>query len=364
MLTTPFIRSQIKPFSPSAAYDFLFDYRSGDQAVRNNLEVQRLSDNFTAYNQTIESFTLKHTLPANTLQSGAAYRARVRIGSVSGQWSQFSEWVIFWVLDSPTLTIDNIDYANQNRVYSQTVEFSASYSHANSELLSSYRYNLYSSNRQLIQSYSEKFSDGSSPLTQEIAGLQNGELYYIELKTISVNLQETSTGLILVRPFYITPKITSAITVENKADEGAVKVTANIIQIVGRLYDNDGNEIEKDLIEYVDNAKLDMNRPDYAKLVFDKGFETDTENFTMKLWCKNLPASFDRVFLTMLSEYGQLDFKSYNSRIHVLKHINRVSYPSHYVSNEYVFLPDKQFMIYVKSVNGAIDIEIKDGEAI
>lgn len=362
MLATPSISFPIKPFSPSKPYDFIIIYRSGDQAVRNNLVIQRLSDNLTVYDITLESFTLKHTLPANKLQSGVPYKARIRVGSVSGQWSQFSEWVIFWVFDSPTLAIGNIDYANQNRVYGQTVEFTASYTHLNGEMLSSYRFNLYNSNQQLIQSYDERFSNGDSPLTQEVAGLQNGELYYIELKTISVNQQEASTGLILVRPFYITPKITSAITVENKAEEGAVKVTANIIQIVGRLYDANGNEINKDLIEYVDNEKLDMNRIDYVKLVYDKGFDTTTEDFVMKLWCENLPDDFSNVFLTVLSEYGRLDFKLYDNKIHILKHINGVTYPAHYASNDYDFLPNEQFMIYVKSVGGSIDVEVKDGE--
>src|SRR5699024_6002906 len=102
----------------------------------------------------------------------------------------------------------------------------------------------------------------------------------------TVNLQEATTGLILVRPFYIAPVLTSAIGVENIKSEGAIKVTANIIQIIGRLYDQNGIEIAKDDIEYVDDEKLDMNREDYAKLVYDEGFDIDGDDFVLKLWCQ------------------------------------------------------------------------------
>ena len=355
-LTTPYLARPINPFSSEKGYEFPFVYSSGEQMVRNNLVIQKLSNNEIVYDYTIETFTTKHPVSSNVLENGIAYRAKIRVGSVSNQWSQFSDWSIFWVLASPTLFIDNIDYANQNRVYNQTVTFSSTYTHPNGELLQSFRYNLYDSNKRLLQSYKEQFSDGSLPLTQDVAGLSNGGLYYIELRTISVNNQETTTGLILVRPFYIEPRLNSAIGVENTPDEGAVKITANIIQIVGKLYDNNGNILKNESIEYVLNDKIDLNKKYYDKLIFTEGFDTESEDFVLKLWCENIPDNVE--FLRIQASNGYLKFTKYNDMIHIFKYVNGVTYPAHYRSNVFTFESNVQFMLYAKSQSGAIDIKV------
>ncbi|WGT38002.1 hypothetical protein QH639_19570 [Lysinibacillus sp. 1 U-2021] len=355
ILLTPTLY-QVKPFPPTEDVDFSFSYTGGDQAVRNNLVIYRLTDNKKVYDQTIDSFSLKHKLPTNTLVSGVAYKCQLRVGNINNQFSQFSNWVFFWVLENPVITIDNIDYANYNRVYNQTVTFSATYTHSNDEKLQSFRYILYDNNKSLISSFSEGFSDGAYPLTQEITGLTNEVDYYIEVRTISQNQQEYSTGLIKFTPFYITPKLTSAITVENLSIEGAVKVHANIIQIIAKLYDNFGNEIVRNNVQYVDDDKIDLNRLDYGKLVIDEGFKIENDDFVLKLWCENIPD--DKVFLTLYSNFGKIELIKYNDKIHAFSHVYNVRHPAHFVSNELVVLPNQQFMIYMKSQYQLLDLKI------
>lgn len=355
-MTTPSLIKPIKPFTPSESYDFPFTYVSGSQATQNNLIIEEVASSMEVYNSSVASFSLKHPLPVNTLTSGSPYRAKIRVGDANNNFSDFSEWVFFWVLEKPELNINNIDYGNQNRVYSQTVTFTADYTHPNNESLQSFRYNLYDSNKNLLKSFNEKYQDGSLPLEEEVTGLVNGELYYIELKIITVNLQELSTGLILVRPFYTAPVLTSAIGVENIKSEGAIKVTANIIQVIGKLYDQNGIEIAKEDIEYVDNEKLDMNRVDYARLVFDEGFDTDSDEFVLKLWCQNLPDT--EVFMKLFSSYGWLDFRYFNDMIHIYKHQYNVNYPSYYTSNEFSLSVGQGMLIYVKGVYNSFDIKV------
>lgn len=369
MLTTPSMIGNIKPFPPNKEYTFKFDYSSGAQATKNRLEIQRVSDNTVVYNIEKNSFSLNHTIPANTLTAGIFYKVRVKVSSVSGEQSNFSEWNFFYVFSEPLISITNIDYDNQNRVYSQTVEFEAEYSQTENEPLSSYRFIFYDSNKQILNSYPEKFDVSEiveippSPIkkyrmSQEIAGLKNNELYYIELKTISSHLQEASTGLILVRPFYIAPSIRSAITLENKSEQGAIKVTANIVQIFGTLYNASGLPIDKNSVEYVDGEKLDMNRLDYERLVYLDGFNTDTSEFVLKLWCENVPEEFDKEILQIKTSNGYLKFYFYENRIHCFKHVNRVRYNSYYVSNALDFSLNSKFMLYAKSVNSMIHLEI------
>ncbi|WP_342532805.1 hypothetical protein MHB40_15105 [Lysinibacillus sp. FSL K6-0057] len=350
------ILNNLKPFSSSTTKDFTFTYSGGDQSVKNNLVIYRLSDNVKVYDETIDTFALKHTLPPDTLVSGLPYKCQIRVGNINNQFSPFSDFIFFWVLETPDIVITNIDYANQNRVYNQTVNFTANYSSVDNEILQSYKYFLYDSNKNLITSYNEVFSDGTSPLTQEIAGLLNEVDYYIEVQTISQNQQEFSTGLIKFTPFYVVPKLTSVISVENLSSEGAIKVNANIIQIIAKLYDDNGNEIAREDVQYVDDDKLDLNRLDYERMEIREGFKIENDDFVLKLWCENVPD--DKVFLTLNSDYGRIDLMKYDDKIHAFKYTYGIKYPAHFVSNELEILPDQQFMIYMKSQYQLIDLKI------
>src|SRR5690606_30937635 len=130
----------------------------------------------------------------------------------------------------------------------------------------------------------------------EVAGLENGVLKYLEVKTLSPNGNAGTTGLIPFKPFYVAPKLTVTLTPENLSRQGAIKVNANIIQVILKLYDNRGNQINPSDVEYIDNEWINMNRIDYDKLIADEGFNIFQSNFLLQLWCKDLPEN--EVFLT------------------------------------------------------------------
>lgn len=358
MLITPILKSGLQPFNATLDYDFIFyvDVAS-DQVVRNNLVIEKVSDNTVVYNQTQESFSFKHKILANTLQNGVNYKAKIRTGNINNEWSQFSEYEIFWCFSPPTVNIVNIDYDNQHRVYNQTVEFRATYTQSELEELKSYRFLLYDSNKNLKQSFPEKFYNNEEYLTQEVAGLENGELYYIEVKTLSVNDNEGKSLLEWFRPFYITPRLFSVLTLENLSEQGAIKVSANILQILGKLYDNEGNEINPLNVEYIDDEWLDLTRIDYDRLVYDESFNILQSDFILKLWCKNFPD--DLVFLILYSSYGKIELMKYNNRIHAFKSSKYHKLKSHFVSDEFDFTSNLQYMIYLKQENNLIDIKIQ-----
>ena len=353
MLTTPVLR-RFNPFDSAQEFMFRFDYQGSNQTNKNNLVIEKVSDNTVVYNQTITTFSLQHLLPANTLVNGVNYRAKIRVGDINNNWSQFSEYVLFWAFASPVITITTIDYDNQNRVYNQTVNFETTYIHPNNEILQSYRYLLYDSNQNLMTSFSEVFADGSVPLTQEITGLNNGELYYLEVKTQSVNGQLSSTGLINFKPFYIVPRLSAILTPENSPEQGGVKLSASLLQLRLKLYDGNGNEIDKSSVDYIDNDWIDMNRFDYGKLVTGQGFRIEQSNFTLQLWCKNIPE--DEVFLTLYSTTGKTELKMYGNRVHAFKSIYGSTLVGHFASDEIVIGQDEVVSIIVKQVNNLIDL--------
>lgn len=356
MLTTP-ILNDIKTFDATESYIFTFNVVGGNQVVGNNLVIERISDNTVVYNQTQESFNFKHVLPAHTLVNGVNYRAKIRTKDMNNNWSNYSATLLFWCYSKPKLYISTIDYDNQNRVYNQTVVFETIYSQAEGEILQSYRYILYNENKDLLKSFPEQYADGSQPLTQEIAGLENNSLKYLEVKTLSPNGNMGTTGLTPFKPFYIAPKFTVTLTPENLPEKGAIKVSANIIQIILKLYDNYGRQISPMDIEYIDGEWIDMNRVDYSRLIADEGFDIFQSNFLLQLWCKDLPE--DEVFLTLYAPQGRIEMFKLNNKIRVYKYIDNLDFQGYFVSNEFTLTDGQEMMIYMKQDDHLIDLQVE-----
>ena len=312
----------------------------GNQVTQNNLEIQRTLDNVVVYNQTIQSFQFNHTVPANTLVNGTEYRVRVRTGDISNNFSLFSDWVVFLCLATPVVSIDNI---TDGIVNNQTFIFEGSYSQANGELLQSYRYLLYNENSILLATSPEMF-DGL--LQYEFGGLQNQVNYKVELKIITVNLMEATTGLIPFKAEYIQPILTTVINLENKQDEASIQINANVIQIIG----------EGENFTYINDEKVDVTGAN-SKVWFDEGFTID-RNFTLKIWLEHITENLP--FLKLYSGQGYIELVYYGQRIHAFKHMYNGAFVSHFASsNELTITTLDQVFIFIQQINDLIDIQFE-----
>ena len=348
MLKTPILMPPT-PIDATGVQTIKFGYSGQNQAMRNNLVIESLSGE-QIYNQIQNTFSLSHNVPANTLVNGQTYRMKVRVGDINNNWSNFSDLVIFYTLSSPTLSIDNID--EQGRVYNQTWIFETSYLHPDNELLQSYRYFLYDFNQNLKTAFSEVFSDGSEVLTQEITGLNNGERYYVEVRTLSVKGQTATTGKIQFIPFYAAPQINGVLEVANVPTEGAIKLNLSAKQVLFKLYDDNGNLIDVLDVGYVEDTKIDMNRLDYTKLVTDDGFRTETENFVFQIWFENIVEN--ETLFKIYSPLGWMDVNFYGDRFHCFKHYYQNNVVAHFVSNEVVI--NEQITLFIKQLDGLMDM--------
>ncbi len=356
MLTTP-VLNDIETFNAIREKTIAFNVVGGNQVVGNNLIIERVNDGVAVYNQTQDTFTFRHTIPAGTLANGVNYRARIRTKDINNNWSNFSANLLFWCFSEPNLNIITIDYENQNRVYNQTVLFETTYSQSEGEVLQSYRYLLYDSNKNLLQSFPEQFTDGSETLKQEIAGLDNGVLYHLEVKTLSPHGTKGTTGLIHFKPFYIAPQLSAAIAVENLTDQGAVKISTSISQVIFRLYDNNGELIHPQDVDYLYDDWIDMTRSDYAVLVGDGSLNTPQSDFILQLWCKNLPRN--KRFLSFSSPYGDIELYKIDNSIRAYKTLNGLKYSKVYTSNTFHATSDDEIMVYLKQENEAIDLMVE-----
>jgi len=340
-LITPILIST-PPFPSTSSHDFTFSVSSGDQVVRSNLVIQNNNTNVEIYNGTIESFQLKHTVSSSVFTNGVEYKCKIRTGNLSSQWSNYSDWIVFWVLAEPTITLS---ITEGEVVYNSTETFTAIYSQSDGELLESYRFKLYDKNEYLINTFSEQFGDGSVPLEQEITGLENNVLYHAEVKTLSIHGQIGSTGLISFKPVYIAPYLSSALTVTNEANQGAIKISATLVQIIG--------QIDSGTINYINSDWIDLTS---GQISFQEGFNIHSD-FVLKLWCKNIPE--DVVFLRLYSDYGKIELQKYSNRIHAFKFLNNSSITPHFASNLLVIGTDQEYMIYMRLLNDAIDLSVQ-----
>lgn len=338
-LTTPILNSPA-PFSSLNDFTFNFISVGGNQVISNELEIQKNSDNTQVYLKRIDTFLFKHTVVASSLSNSQEYKARIRTYDVSNNYSDWSDWITFWCFASPTVSITNIDNVNN-----QTFDFIGSYNA--DDPINSYRFILFDENEVLLQSFPEVYSTN---ISQQIASLENGKKYKLELITLSVNGLEGTSGKLLFTPNYIQPRLNSVLTLENISNQGAVKITANVIQILGKTYPTPGITLT-----YENNDIVNLT--DGNQVIFDEGFTCDS-NFILKIWGSNLIEN--EVFLPLYCDYGRIEFKQYQNRIHAYKYYNNCDISAHFASNELTSIQSTDnLFIWVKQIDNMMDIQIE-----
>lgn len=338
MLTTPRIENILVPFDATKVNTVNFTVVSGDQVVKHEVIIQKVSDNSQVYSLVVTSFAFSHSIAANSLVNGIQYKIRIRTYNISNQVSQWSDYVVFKCLSTPITSINGLD---DGVVNNQTYTFTGSYSQAENDALQSYKFILYDENQIQIGISPERF-DGS--ISYEFTGLTNDGHYYIELKTISVSNFETSTGLVPFTVSYISPKVQNVVELENYKQNASVKINIKAIQIFFKL---DSGEFAYENGEWI-NLK---NGSIYTDT--ENGFNLDGD-FSAKLWCKSLPLEED--FLIIYGTYGTIKMNYYNNRIHVWKEVNGLV--NHYASNEINVTSDEDVIfIFCQSENDRIGIK-------
>lgn len=321
-LITPQI-SQILPFDSIQDYIITFTVSGGNQVTQNIINIYKNSDNSLVYSNQISSLILQHIIPGGTLQNGLEYKAQIITLDANNNQSSPSPLVNFWCLSPAILAITNID--SSGKVYNQNVTFSATYLQAQGEKLQQFEYFLYDSNKNLLASYSVQYADGSQPLTQLVQNLPNNVVEYVVINGISVNGQTSTTGYVQFTASYITPLLNASLITQNLPVEGAIEITANIVQVLGVMTSGTEN--------YINSTWIDLTSG--QQVTFQNGFNIPQDDFILKLWVENIPD--DEVFFTINSNSGHIDLIKYSSQIHALRYLSNCSVVAHFISNTYEF---------------------------
>jgi len=330
---------KVTPFPSTIAYTFQFDVSGiSTQIVYNELEITLSSDTSTIiYQQRIQEFRYQHILPLNTLINGNQYVAKIRVYDINnlnplGESSS----LFFYCFSYPNLTIPTIVNGEVNN---QTVTFEGTYTQAEEESLQSYIFYLYDSSQYLIAQSPEIYSE---TISYEFTELENSETYYIELKIVTDNEMQYSTGLIEFVPRYISPRFASAIELENSPSDASVFVKCNVIRIIGTT---------GVAPVYIDDNMIDLTN-DVA--TFSQGFSVKGD-FDLRVWAKNIIEN--EVFLTIKSlNNDRLELKLIENKVYLYKYLGDTYILQKLISDVLIGIAGNILFINVKHSNNLYDL--------
>lgn len=278
MLTTP-ILYEIVAFDAKKQQVFEFNVISGSQVTANRLIIK---DNFSGdviYDETVETFAFKHTIPADSLVNDNYYIAQVQTYDRDRNNSLLSNPIQFYCYTTPVITLTNIP--EDGVINNSNYTFYASYMQIEGEKLESYSFNLYDFNGEKIDSSGVKYLGGSMPpvlLSHTFTGLEDNHRYFIDAQGMSVNGTVTSSGLHPISVEYNTPNVYSSILLENDCDQGWIKISSSLL-----LLDGESNPTPP---KYINKQKVDLTKEEtYVQWV--KGYSIDAD-FTFSAWCERL----------------------------------------------------------------------------
>lgn len=273
-LTQPII-NPIAAFDATQNHVVTFLAIGGAQVVGNRIVISDNQTGKTVYDNRVITMQLAHTIPANTLTNGGYYNVVIYTIDSANNFSQASVPIPFYCYSQPTLTINNIP-ANST-IENGTYTFQGSYAQQENEILNSYQFILYDSNKTVLSQSDVIYYSSNSSLSYTFVGMSNDTSYYIELKGQTVNNTEITTGLLYFTVRYSQPASFAIVDLVNDCENGFIQISSNIVAI-------DGKSNPEPPI-YIDNKEVDLREPD-SWVRWDEGFNIK-DDFTMRVWGRN-----------------------------------------------------------------------------
>lgn len=270
-LTQPII-NPIAAFDATRAQEITFLSLGGAQVVGNRIVINDNQTGDLIYDNKVITMKLAHTIPANTLTNGGYYNIIVYTIDSANNLSQPSVPVPFYCYSQPTLTIDNI--SDNETIENGTYEFRGSYAQQEGELLNSYQFVLYDSNKTVLSQSDVIYYTSDNSLSYTFVGMSNDTAYYVELKGQTVNNTNITTGLLYFTVRYSQPVSFAIVDLVNDCENGFIQISSNIVAI-------DGKSNPEPPI-YIDDKEVDLKEPD-SWVRWDEGFNIK-DDFTMRVW--------------------------------------------------------------------------------
>ena len=325
---------------------------NGNQAFKNECIIRNNSTNTIVYQNTQETFQLKHDIKANSLQNGVLYNVTIKVIDKDNNVSEISNPILFYCFSTPTLTIDNL--TENQIIQNASYQVNLSYKQAEGEQLQYYQVMLYGLDKVQIWTSGVKYD--TSSLTATISSLEDNGTYYIRATGYTINGMLVDTGYIEFSVDYIVPSLYSIITLENKEEEGMIKIQSNIISLECKY---SGTEP----IPFEDDDYIRLNGNDYVYI--DEGFSF-VNDFTVNIKGKNFLYKVPILELTDGENTVSIQLKkgTYLSQNNIEKAYGELKVKSAFspyiIRSNYIDIPDSEqiLSIWIKRKSYVYDIQI------
>lgn len=284
-LTQPII-NPIAAFDATLSQEITFLVIGGAQVLGNRIVISDNQTGDVVYDNKVTTMKLSHVIPANTLTNGGYYNVVIyTLGSLDSVSSP-SVPVPFYCYSQPVLTINNIPATET--IENGTYTFQGNYLQQENEVLDSYQFILYDSNKNILSKSDVIYYQTNNSLSYTFVGMSNDTSYYIELKGQTVNSTLITTGLLYFTVRYSQPASFAIVDLVNDCANGYIQISSNIVAIDGKA--------EPAPPVYIDNKEVDLRRRQlsmssnmndgwffYNPQVFNIEYveKTDTNNITV-----------------------------------------------------------------------------------
>lgn len=290
---------KIIPFDATKDYVLSFSY-IGNIPYSNRLIIYDGNSLETIWDDTIQSFQLRHTIPANLLRNGHKYAAQIQCFDQGGVPSALSDKTFFLTLATPIYYFQGI--TDGSVIQTSSLAATIVYNQAEWEDVKSYTFHIY--NESKIQLLESPVMYDNENISYIFKGLNNNATYYIRWQGVTDNGIKLDTGYVEIFTKYENPGIYSRMYVNCNEETSAMDYHTNFVLV----------EAERDDYEY-DNGYIFLNND---TLVYDKDYVIEGD----ATWCirgRNLfregtlfrcrNANFEFTLESILVGNGELRYK-------------------------------------------------------
>lgn len=270
----------IAAFDATSAHDVEFMVSSGDQVVANRAVIRLGSTNETIYDNTQNTFNLKHTIPANTLTNGNYYIITIYTFNSDNTISAPSSPVTFYCYTTPTFEFSNIP--QNNLITNSSFNFELSYDQDEGETLDAYIINVYDSSQTKVWTSDTVYvgSSGVPPtvFSSSVSGFSDNSLYYIRAMGQTTQLTELDTGYVLLTTIFDADSIYTQFNLVNNECDGYIILTSNIVSLEGVT--------NPDPPTYINNEEIDLTAED-SYVTWENSFAIYDKS-TARIWLRDI----------------------------------------------------------------------------
>lgn len=294
------ILKKIEPFDANKDYDIEITW-TGNRAYANRIIIYDNESNNVVFDDTVSSFSLKHTIPAYTLTNGKAWVIQAQTIDQENVTSSLSDKVLFYTFETPDFYFNNIP--SDNKITNASFSASVYYYSSDWENISNYIFYLYDSTKKELM-HSGTLNDEDN-ISYSYRGLSNNTIYYIRCIAVTVNGMELDTGYAELDVKYENLNTYARIYTTSEPEQGCVQVASNLI-----IIQYNGTED----FTYEDGMINLENKTVY----YDEGFEIK-DDFTVIFRGKNMwkngellnmnNDSYNLILSSRIYPEGQLRFR-------------------------------------------------------